>query len=306
MKKLILAAVMAVSAVSVVVTDADARRLGSGGNSGRQSQSFNHPSPMQAPRQATAPSRPAAPAAAPGARPSTPWGGILGGAALGLGLGAMMSSFGMGGGGTGGGGGMLGSLLMFALLGLGIFFAVRMFKRRAQSPGFAGSGATAFSAEPQAYAPTGTPEIASRVERPGYAGSAGYAPETEPVGVPADFDVKGFERHAKTYFIRLQAAWDTADIDDIREFTTPEMFAELRLQIQERGASPNTTDVVSLQAELLGIENASEHYLASLKFEGLIREAPDAPTAPFTEIWNLLKPVSGGGGWVLAGIQQIP
>jgi len=126
-----------------------------------------------------------------------------------------------------------------------------------------------------------------------------------PWGVPADFDTQAFLRHAKTYFIRLQAAWDKADTNDIREFTTPEMFAELRMQIQERGASSNHTDVVTLDAQLLGIENSGADHLASVKFSGMIREMENAPAEPFAEVWNLTKPASGQGGWTLAGIQQL-
>lgn len=112
-------------------------------------------------------------------------------------------------------------------------------------------------------------------------------------------------RNAKTYFIRLQAAWDRADVNDIREFTTPEMFAELRMQLTERGAAPNATDVVQLDAQLLGIETMAFDYLATVRFQGLIKEAPDASAEPFAEIWNLSKPLNGSGGWVLAGIQQV-
>ena len=126
-----------------------------------------------------------------------------------------------------------------------------------------------------------------------------------PWGVPADFDTPAFLRHAKTYFIRLQAAWDKADVNDIREFATPEMFAELRMQIQERGASANHTDVVTLDAQLLGIENSGTDHLASVKFSGMIRESLDAQAEPFAEVWNLTKPASGQGGWTLAGIQQL-
>ena len=83
------------------------------------------------------------------------------------------------------------------------------------------------------------------------------------------------------------------------------MFAELRMQIQERGASPNHTDVVTLDAQLLGIENSGDDHLASVKFSGMIREADNAPAEPFAEVWNLTKPASGQGGWTLAGIQQL-
>ena len=124
--------------------------------------------------------------------------------------------------------------------------------------------------------------------------------------MPADFDSVAFLRHAKTNFIRLQAAWDKADVDDIREFTTPEMYAELKMQIQERGATPDFTDVVTIDAELLGIETSVNDYLASVKFNGLIKSEPGAVAAPFAEVWNMSKPVSGTSGWVLAGIQQLP
>jgi predicted lipid-binding transport protein (Tim44 family) len=103
----------------------------------------------------------------------------------------------------------------------------------------------------------------------------------------------------------MQAAWDKADVNDLREFTTPEVFAELKMQIQERGASADYTDVVRIDAELLGIERVGDEYVASVKFTGLIKTAPDAQPEPFAEVWNMAKPVSGNGGWVLAGIQQL-
>lgn len=99
-------------------------------------------------------------------------------------------------------------------------------------------------------------------------------------GIPVDFDVPAFLRAAKSYYIRMQAAWDKADIHDIHEFTTPEMFAEMKLQLQERGPGPNITDVVSLDAELLGIETLNNEYMASVKFSGMIRESEGAPAEP--------------------------
>jgi predicted lipid-binding transport protein (Tim44 family) len=95
------------------------------------------------------------------------------------------------------------------------------------------------------------------------------------------------------------------EINDIREFTTPEMFAELKMQLQERGAAPNNTDVVSIDAELLGIQTSGGEHLASIKFSGMIKESDNAPALPFSEIWNLSKPMSGQGGWLLAGIEQL-
>jgi predicted lipid-binding transport protein (Tim44 family) len=133
--------------------------------------------------------------------------------------------------------------------------------------------------------------------------SAGTRPAV-PWDVPADFDVEGFVRNAKVHFIRLQAAWDARDLDDIREFTAPEVFAEIRMQLSEETGAPARTEVVSLEAQLLGIEESASEYIASVRFDGSIREGQGA-AEPFSEVWNLSKPKRGNRGWLLAGIQQL-
>lgn len=298
MKKLFIALMVVASTLSIAITEAQAKRLGGGGSFGKQSQGVSRQAPHSS--QATNTVKPAAPQAIP-PKPASPWRGILGGALLGLGLGALLSHFGLGGAMAS----MISTILMVALLAFAAMFIYRMFRRKNDSnsikPAFAG-----------AYGASGnTPEIGSRID-PSYAQPSMLQAEplasgtgNAPWGIPADFDVPSFLRNAKLYFIRLQAAGDKADINDIREFTTPEMFAELRMQIQERGAAANNTDVLSLDADLMGVENIGNDYLASVKFSGMIKEADNMPAAPFSEVWNLSKPMSGQGGWVLAGIQQL-
>ena len=306
MKKVVMGVMIAIMAVGIGLSSAEAKRMGSGGSVGRQSQSVNQSAPAQsaqspAAMQSAAPARPGASPAAAAPKPASPWKGMLGGALLGLGLGALLSSMGIGGALAS----MISTMLMVGLLVMAGLFIYRMMKRKSEGgdmrPAFASAAPTPV-----------TPQIGSHVEtmRPtalqsAQAATAGAAASDAPWGVPADFDTPAFLRHAKTYFIRLQAAWDKADVNDIREFTTPEMFAELRMQIQERGASANHTDVVTLDAQLLGIENTGADHLASVKFSGMIREALNAPAEPFAEVWNLTKPASGQGGWTLAGIQQL-
>lgn len=285
MKKFWIALMMAIISVTVVVSDAEARRMGGGGSFGKSSPSFSRQAPMQNNQMANAP-RPGAPAAAP----SSPWKGIVGGALLGLGMGALLSHFGMGGAL----GSMLGTILMVGLLAVAAMFLFRMLSRKTANqqmrPAFAGVSEKNI-----------TPEIGANLGSAPQAVSYSDAPASS---IPADFDTAGFLRHAKTNFVRMQAAWDKADSSDIREFTTPEMYAELKMQLTERGASANHTDVVTLEAELLGIESNSNEHLASVRFSGMIREAEQAAAEPFNEIWVLSKPVSGNGGWMLAGLQQ--
>ncbi len=291
MKKLWMALMIAILGVSVGIGNAEAKRLGGGGSFGKSSPNYSRQAHMQQSGQQAAPApRPAQPAAP---APSSPWKGILGGALLGLGLGALLSHFGMGAEFAS----MLGSVLMIALIAIAGLFIFRMLTRKSAA------------AQPQpAYAGpmerSMTPEIGSHLGQTGSAAAPVNWQSGQASNIPEGFDSAGFLRHAKTNFIRMQAAWDKADVNDIREFTTPEMFAELKMQLSERGTSPNHTDVVTLEAELLGIETTSDEYIASVRFSGMVREAENAPAEAFTETWVLAKPVSGSGGWLLAGLQQ--
>lgn len=311
MKKLFVALIVVAMTLSAGISTVEAKRMGGGGSFGKKSQSMNRqaaPAQNQASNAAKPAAAAAAPAAAAAAKPSM-WKGMLGGALLGLGLGALLSSMGLGGAMAG----MISNIIMIALFAFAAMFIYKLVRRKMGNGAAGNNGMRPVFA---AQAPSSfTPEIASRLEQPmqrtafdaapAAAATGAVAAGVAAWGVPADFDTAGFLRHSKTYFLRLQAAWDKADSNDIREFTTPEMFAELRMQLQERGASDNHTDVVSLDAELLGIETADAEYLASVKFTGMIKEDDAAFAAPFSEVWNLSKPTAGQGGWILAGIEQV-
>jgi predicted lipid-binding transport protein (Tim44 family) len=303
MKKFLASVMIAVTALAMIA-EASARPMGGGRSIGRQSQSVTRQQAAPAPMQRQAAPAPAAAPAAIAPKPPSRWKGMLGGALLGLGLGAMLSHFGMGGAMAS----MFSSILMIALLAMAAFFIYRMFQRRKDAPAGAQSQSWATPA-----AAGHTPDIGSGMQPAAFqpmqqpASNMTYAPATPaaPWGVPADFDSAAFLRHAKSSFIRMQAAWDKADTDDLREFTTPEVYAELKMQIQERGAAADFTDVVTIDGELLGIDTIGNEYLASVKFTGMIKPAPNAAAEPFAEVWNMSKPVSGSTGWVLAGIQQL-
>lgn len=310
MKKFLFTMMLLVGAMTMVVSEAEAKRFGGGGSIGKQSTNVSRQAAPAAPSQAkpaAAPATAGAPAVPP--KPASPWKGIVGGLVGGALLGAMFSSMGMGGGMAG----ALGSILPMILLAGLAFFLFRMFQNRN-----GGAAPAAFSPQQPSYAGssvTSLPEIGSRIEPQSFQsgsssslatpGSSFGSADQGTWSIPSDFDVPAFLRNAKTYFIRLQAAWDKADINDIHEFTTAEMYAEIKLQIQERGTSANVTDVVSVDAELLGLEAVGNDYLASVKFTGMIKEDPKAPAEAFKEVWNLSKPLNGQGGWALAGIQQL-
>lgn len=320
--KLLLGVVAGVLAVGMTIADADAKRVGGGRSIGKQSntvtqrqqtpQQPTQAAPGAAPQQAAPAAAGAGAAGAAAAKPANRWLGPIAGLAAGLGIAALLSHFGMGGAFAS----MMANVIIIALIAFAAMWLIRRFrgnKSQSQTPAYAGAGNDTSNntlrqswdsqqQPPSQPAPSAQPSLSAV---PAAAAGAATAAAAAPFGVPAGFDVEGFLRSAKVYFNRLQAAWDKGDQADINEFTTPQMFAEIKMDLEERGKSTNRTDVVQIDAELLGIEQTAAEYMASVRFSGLIREAEGAAAEPFNEVWNLTKPVAGSGGWVLAGIQQL-
>ena len=314
MKRLLsLLAVVFTLGLSTVAVDAEAaKRMGSGKSMGTQRQATADKAPAAPTQSSAAAGTPAAGAAAP----SRSWMGPVAGIAAGLGLAALASHLGFGE--------ELASMLMFGLMAAAIMVAIGFFMRkRAAAKKSAGSGAGAMQyahASAGAASPAGRPDLAApayKVSMPAAGGSvigsetgsrigSGLgAVETSANRIPADFDTAGFERNAKVNFIRLQAANDAGNLDDIRQFTTPEMFAELQLEMAERNSVKQKNDVVSLHAQVMEVDEDADRYLVSVRFTGAIRDDSGAADESFDEIWHLMKSRHGSSGWVLAGIQQM-
>ncbi|MEN9930342.1 MAG: hypothetical protein RL604_589 [Pseudomonadota bacterium] len=278
--------------------DAEAKRMGGSKSMGKQSQGVTQKqqaAPAQAP--AAAPATAAKPAAAPAAaqpKKGFGMGGILGGLAAGLGLGWLLSHFGMG---EAAASFLMGFLMVAAVAMIGLW----LFKR------FANKGQATYKASPAGGAPWEDQQRFDRQE-PVNVGSSSAAPVVQAAASEIaikDFDQESFLLNAKKHFVHLQEAWDRGDLEKLREFATPEMFAELNQDLQARATEQNRTEVLTIEADLLGVESLQDVYLASVRFSGMIREQADGPAESFVEVWNLTKPVNGQGGWVLAGIQQL-
>ena len=288
----LLAAAILTLSLGLGAADAEAKRLGGGRSLGMQRQ-IDAPKPATPPTVAPAPTR-AVPSGAAPAAAQTParssWLGPLAGLAAGIGLAALASHFGFGE--------ELAALMLLAVLIMAVLAVVGLIMRKRamnQQPAMAGASGMPYQT------PLMTPEVA---EAPTLAGAqAGNAAAHGKI--PAGFDVAGFLRNAKVHYIRLQAANDAGNLDDIRAFTTPEMFAELKMDIAERGQASQETDVLDIDAEVLEVVEEGDRYVASVRFTGHIREEKNGPVETVDEVWHLVKPRDGSSGWLLAGIQPL-
>jgi predicted lipid-binding transport protein (Tim44 family) len=327
---LMLAGVMALGSLNAEA----ARRMGGGKSVGQQSNQVTKrdaaPQTPAAPAQNAAPANAAKPGAAPAAAaPKRPWGAMLGGLAAGLGLAWLASSLGMGE--------AFGNILMALLIGVAVIAVIGMILRArrggaAQSAGngglaYQGAGASAENpATYKQYSPQNVGNDASarpwegqntRFDSSAAASSTGSMigsgigsglGGSQTWGIPAGFDVDNFLTAAKRNFVTLQDAWDRSDISALRSMMTDTMVVEIRNQLSEREAQfpgqPNKTEVVMLDAQLLGIEEQADAYLASVEFNGMIREDAASGPSPFREVWNMTK-AKQGGGWLVAGVQAL-
>lgn len=280
MKKTLLGIIIAFIGLSLAAVDADARRFGGGKNLGMQrsapAQQKAAPAQQQQQQQQAAPAQ-----QQPQPAGASKWLGPLAGLALGAGLAALFLNNGMAG--------LLAGLLVMGLIAAALFFLGRaLLGRQPQRPlqyagGVPGSGPVP-------------------ADLPG--GAAPHSVAATTGSSPAGFDEAEFLRHAKANFVRLQEANDSKDLSMMRDFLAPEVYRSIEADLQSSWGTPQKTEVLALDAQVVEVVQEAGSYVVSVRFSGSIRDAADSAAEPFNETWHLEKPVKGRGGWVVAGIQQ--
>ena len=228
-------------------------------------------------------------------------GGIFGGLLAGTLLGSLL------GGGGFSGGGLLDIIMIGLLIYLGLKLFARFRQRQSQEPAAAAAGGFGAS-QPFARTSVQSPGPSSGWDAlrslSGQGGQTVQPTAQAEVDVPSGFDVEEFLRGAKMAYSRMQKAWDQRDLDDIAQFATPAVMDALKEQMAEDSA-PGNTEILLVNAQLLGVENEADNQRAQVFFDVLMREQPNqaAPSA-VREVWHFLRE-GANGAWKLDGIQQV-
>jgi predicted lipid-binding transport protein (Tim44 family) len=220
------------------------------------------------------------------------FGGMLGGMLMGGLIGSLLFGGGMH---TAGGPGLLDILI----IGGGLFLLFRFLKARRMAN--QGAGQASFSSTPGTQTTWGS---AGPEYTPVQGMAASSAPE-EP-RIPQGFDQADFLKGAKTAYARLQNSWEKRDLEDIRLFTSKEVWEEIQRQAQE-DPNPSKTEILRVNATLLEVGSANGHTVASVLFDVLMRENKDEDMAKdVREIWHFGKEDKDPKSfWLLEGIQQV-
>ena len=143
-------------------------------------------------------------------------------------------------------------------------------------------------------------------------GSSGYAPSSEPATTVADqpalppgFDADEFLKGAKVIYARLQASWDKRDLDDLRQFTSPEVCTEIEHQAQ-KDPTPGQTELLLINPRILEVREVDNQTVVSVFYDVMMRENGAEMAKQVREVWHFnrdsRKPETF---WVLDGIQQV-
>lgn len=280
--RILISLAIALISTSLVIEDAEARRMSGGRNMGMQrsapaQQQAAPKAPAQQQQQQAAPATPAQQPAG-----ASKWLGPLAGLALGAGLAALFLNNGWAG--------LLAGMLLLGLVIAAVALAARVLLRGrvAQAPlQYAGAGAGAQPATGALPGGAGVHSVATTTGRS-----------------PAGFNAAEFVRHARLNFVRLQEAYDRKDLSAMRDFLAPEVYGQIEADIRASGDAAERTEVLTLEAAVLDVVEDARSYVVSVRFTGMIRESAGGNAEPFSEIWHLEKPLDGSSGWVVAGIQQ--
>lgn len=313
-----LLAAVAVAALALAPSMADAR-AGAGGSSGsRGSRTYTAPpatntapntaAPMErsmTPRTAPAPGYGAAAPAAGMSRGGMFASGLMGGL-LGVGLGGLLMGNGLFGGFSGFAS-VIGLLLQLALLFfIGRWLFRKFMQSRQPQPAMAGGAPNLFARTAQQPGPRPMGGLGG-----GLGAAAATAPATAPVAI-GQADYQAFDRmlHA------VQAAWSAHDPAALRQLSTPEMaqyFDEQIADQQRRGVRNEVRDVKLEQGDLSEAwsEGRAEYATVAMRFSmvdvtsdaaGRVVEGDPARRTQATELWTFVR--ERGGRWTLSAIQQ--
>lgn len=267
-----------------VPMEAEAKRLGGGFSLGKSFTTQKKVAPAPAPTKQQTTTNQTGTAQPTAAKPGM--GGLVGGLLAGGLLGALLF-----------GGAFEGIQMMDVLLiGLALFLLFRLLGSRAQ-PAYAGTG------QDQAHRSTDVMQRQAASDAP-MATGVQEVEDLSPLETPDWFDTDAFVAEAPKHFEQLQRAWDEQNWDEISEYTSPELLAQLKTN---RSVLPEqqTTEVISCMAELVGFNQSRAETVVSINFHGWIKEQGDDQTTEFSEIWHLSR-VAGENGvnWVIVGIEQ--
>ncbi len=133
--------------------------------------------------------------------------------------------------------------------------------------------------------------------------------DAQTVILPDWFDQEEFLSGARSAYTMLQEAWDTGDLDSIKNLTTDSVFAEISRQYAQEPTQGNTR-ILKLDAQLIDFNELTDHSEAAVLFDAVLSETDSngqqGRANQVKELWHFIRSAdSTSPTWYLDGIQQM-
>lgn len=121
-----------------------------------------------------------------------------------------------------------------------------------------------------------------------------------------EFDEQEFLQGARAVYARLQEAWDDRDIEDIANFTSPELLEKLR-ERSRKDSKRGRTELLLINAKLMDRRQEGSRETASVDFDVLLREGgTDREPHQSREVWHFARDRQDRNtNWRLESIEQL-
>ncbi len=125
-----------------------------------------------------------------------------------------------------------------------------------------------------------------------------------PFNLPQGFDNKQFLITARDHFTELQKAWNDYDMDKVREFCSPALYAQLATQRAENTGAEHTV-VDFLDAQIVRADSNNHLAEISVLYTGQTSDTTEKSKDDVDEVWHLERDLrQSDSPWLIVGIQQ--
>lgn len=188
--------------------------------------------------------------------------------------------------------------ILIAALALGVMFLLRTLRKggapqQRQQTAYAGYQAPQPQAVPQAFqADSAAPQ------------SSGFSDSEVPFRLPPGFDMNAFLAGARDHYRTLQEAWNNNDLEKIREYVSPELFAQLKAERAELSGQQHT-EVMYVDTQLVRADHGSDWAQVSVLFSGRYMDRTENLEADIKEVWHLERDLAKANApWHIVGIEE--
>ena len=131
----------------------------------------------------------------------------------------------------------------------------------------------------------------------------GFNQDEIPFNLPEGFDQQGFIEGSLNHYRTVQESWNKGELETIKEYVSPELFAALSQQ-RSKLMMPPQTEIVDLNAEIVRADQAGDSAEISILFRGVCKDELEKSQDGIFDIWHLQRDLSTeNADWVIVGIE---